>query len=119
MSFSPLSTRLSRLGRFLFGGMLALLVVDFGLRLIEVTPLWRILPVVQPILGQPDKDFGFESTPDGRGGAGRPAGDLCCHSRTPAACRWLQSRTDQLGHSRAESHSSALAIGKTWLSTEP
>ena len=67
MSFSPLSTRLSRLGRFLFGGMLALLVVDFGLRLIEVTPLWRILPVVQPILGQPDKDFGFESTPGGRG----------------------------------------------------
>jgi hypothetical protein len=67
MSFSPLSTRLSRLGRFLFGGILALLVVDFGLRLIEVTPLWRILPVVQPILGQPDKDFGFESTPGGRG----------------------------------------------------
>ena len=67
MSFSPLSTRFSRLGRFLFGGMLALLVVDFGLRLIEATPLWRILPVVQPILGQPDKDFGFESTRGGRG----------------------------------------------------
>jgi hypothetical protein len=67
MSFSPLSSRISRFGRFLFGGMLALLVVDFGLRLIEATPLWRILPVVQPILGQPDKDFGFESTPGGRG----------------------------------------------------
>ncbi len=67
MSFSPLSAKVFRLGRFLFGGMLALLVVDFGLRLIEVTPLWRILPVVQPILGQPDKDFGFESTPGGRG----------------------------------------------------
>ena len=67
MSFSRLSPRVSALGRFLFGGMLALLVVDFGLRLIEVTPLWRILPVVQPILGQPDKDFGFESTPGGRG----------------------------------------------------
>jgi hypothetical protein len=47
--------------------MLALLVVDFGLRLIEVTPLWRILPVVQPIPGQPDRDFGFESTPGGHG----------------------------------------------------
>jgi len=67
MPFSPLSPRISRFVRFLFGGMLALLVVDFGLRLIEATPLWRILPVVQPILGQPDKDFGFESTPGGRG----------------------------------------------------
>jgi len=67
MSFSPLSTKVSRFGRFLFGGMLALLVVDLGLRLIEATPLWRILPVVQPILGQPDKDFGFESTPGTRG----------------------------------------------------
>src|SRR5262249_50779104 len=67
MPFSPLSPRVSRFVRFLFGGMLALLVVDFGLRLVEATPLWRILPVVQPILGQPDKDFGFESTPGGRG----------------------------------------------------
>jgi hypothetical protein len=67
MSFSPLSPRASRFGRFLFGGMLALLVVEFGLRLTEATPLWRILPVVQPILGQPDKDFGFESTPGARG----------------------------------------------------
>src|ERR1700746_2266757 len=67
MSSSRLSRRVSRVGRFLFGAMLALLVVDLGLRVIEVTPLWRILPVVQPILGQPDKDFGFESTPGGRG----------------------------------------------------
>jgi len=58
MSFSPLSTRVFRSGRFLFGEMLALLVVDFGLRLIEVTPLWRILPVVQPILGQPRPNIG-------------------------------------------------------------
>src|SRR5260370_4592692 len=67
MSSSRLSLRVSSLGCFLFGAMLALLVVDLGLRLIEVTPLWRILPVVQPILGQPDKDFGFESTPGCRG----------------------------------------------------
>src|SRR6266550_8541135 len=59
--------RIADIGRFLLGGILALLVVEVGLRLIEVTPLWRILPVVQPILGQPDKDFGFESTPGRRG----------------------------------------------------
>jgi hypothetical protein len=47
--------------------MLSLLVMDFGLRLTEATPLWRILPLVQPILGQPDKDFGFESTPGAHG----------------------------------------------------
>src|SRR5215472_5882706 len=67
MSSSRLSAWVSPVGRFLLGAMLALLVVDFGLRLIEVTPLWRVLPVVQPILGQPDKDFGFESTPGSRG----------------------------------------------------
>ena len=67
MSSSRLSAWVSPVGRFLLGAMLAFLVVDFGLRLIEVTPLWRILPVVQPILGQPDKDFGCESTPGGRG----------------------------------------------------
>jgi hypothetical protein len=67
MAFYRFSPRVSRFGYFLFGGMLALLVMDLGLRLIEATPLWRILPVVQPIPGQPDKDFGFESTPGGRG----------------------------------------------------
>jgi hypothetical protein len=59
--------RIADIGRFLLGGILALLVVEVGLRVIEVTPLWRILPVVQPIPGQPDKDFGFESTPGARG----------------------------------------------------
>jgi hypothetical protein len=53
--------------RFILGGVLALFVVDIGLRVIELTPLWRILPVVQPIPGQPDKDFGFESIPGARG----------------------------------------------------
>ena len=59
--------RIADIGRFLLGGILALLVVDGGLQVIEMTPLWRILPVVQPIPGQPDKDFGFESTPGARG----------------------------------------------------
>jgi hypothetical protein len=59
--------RIADIGRFLLGGILALLAVEVGLRVIEATPLWRILPVVQPIPGQPDKDFGFESTPGARG----------------------------------------------------
>jgi hypothetical protein len=59
--------RIADIGRFLLGGILALLVVEVGLRVIQATPLWRILPVVQPIPGQPDKDFGFESTPGARG----------------------------------------------------
>jgi hypothetical protein len=67
MPVRPLAPRVSRIGLFLLGGMLSLLVMDFGLRLTEATPLWRILPVVQPILGQPDKDFGFESTPGAYG----------------------------------------------------
>jgi hypothetical protein len=67
MSLSPSRPWVSRLGRVLVGGILSLLVVELGLRLIEATPLWRILPVVEPILGQPDKDFGFDSTPGARG----------------------------------------------------
>ena len=43
--------------------MLALLLFNSALRLIEWTPLWRILPLVEPILGQPDHAFGFDSTP--------------------------------------------------------
>jgi hypothetical protein len=49
------------------GVLLSLAVVDRGLRLIEITPLWQILPVVEPILGHPDADFGFESTPGATG----------------------------------------------------
>ena len=54
-------------GRLLLGGCLSLVVVDCGLRVIEETPLWRILPVVQSILGQPDTDVGFDSTPGAQG----------------------------------------------------
>jgi hypothetical protein len=48
---------------FVAGCLLALALFDSGLRLIEWTPLWRVLPVIEPILGQPDKEFGFDSTP--------------------------------------------------------
>src|ERR1043166_9617963 len=59
--------RTTYVGRLLIGGCLSLLLVDCGLRVIEATPLWRILPVVEPILGQPDREFGFDSTPGARG----------------------------------------------------
>jgi hypothetical protein len=52
---------------FLGGILLALLLFDSGLRLVEVTPLWRILPVIEPIPGQPDRDFGFDATPGAQG----------------------------------------------------
>jgi len=51
------------IGRVLLGLVLSALLVDGGLRLIEATPLWRVLPVAQPILGQPDRDLGFDFTP--------------------------------------------------------
>ena len=67
MAGSTLSPRVSSVGCFLFGGLLALIGIELGLRFVEATPLWRVLPVVQPIPGQPDKDFGFDSTPGARG----------------------------------------------------
>lgn len=67
MPFRLSPARVSRLGRAFIGAVMAFLAVDLGLRLIEATPLWRILPVIEPILGQPDKDFGFNSTPGARG----------------------------------------------------
>ena len=52
---------------FLGGILLALLLFDSGLRLVEATPLWRILPVIEPIPGQPDREFGFDATPGAEG----------------------------------------------------
>ena len=63
----PRPPRVFPIGRLLIGGFLSLVVVDCGLRVIEETPLWRILPVVQSILGQPDMDVGFDSTPGAYG----------------------------------------------------
>jgi len=52
---------------WLAGGVLSLILLDSALRVIEATPLWRVLPVVEPILGQPDKAFGFDFTPGASG----------------------------------------------------
>src|SRR5467141_4049794 len=67
MAVLPLPSRGSYVCRLLLGGCLSLVLVDSGLRLIEATPLWRLLPVVEPILGQPNSEFGFDSTPGARG----------------------------------------------------
>src|SRR5262249_3677009 len=60
-------SRGSYVGRLVIGGCLSLLLVDCALRVLAATALWRILPVVEPILGQPDSEFGFDSTPGARG----------------------------------------------------
>ena len=59
----PRRLRRSPVTFFLLGCTLALLLFDSALQLIEWTPLWRVLPLVEPILGQPDHAFGFDSTP--------------------------------------------------------
>lgn len=48
---------------YLIGLVVALSIVEVGLRFIEATPLWRALPVIEPILGQPDYDIGYKFTP--------------------------------------------------------
>jgi hypothetical protein len=63
MAFHLHDLRISPVASFLVGCGLAIVLFDSALRLIERTPLWRILPVVEPILGHPDHDFGFDSTP--------------------------------------------------------
>src|SRR5262249_38547088 len=60
-------SRGSYVGRLLIGGCLSLLLVDCALRVIEATPLWRILRAAAPLLGQPDRAFGFDSPPGARG----------------------------------------------------
>ena len=64
---STSSRRDFQISRLLIGALLSLAVVDCGLRLIEVTPLWRVLPVVEPILGHPDNDVGFDLTLGAKG----------------------------------------------------
>jgi len=49
------------------GALLSVLAVDTGLRVIEHTPLWRVLPVIEFIMGQPDRNIGFAATPNATG----------------------------------------------------
>lgn len=45
--------------KFLVGLFLSVLVMEAALRLIEITPLWRVLPVVQTQYGRPDPETGY------------------------------------------------------------
>lgn len=56
-------TRLSAVALFIAGGLCAALMFEAGLKVIAATPLWRVLPVIEPILGQPDPQSGYAFTP--------------------------------------------------------
>ncbi|MEW6593822.1 MAG: hypothetical protein AB1413_03015 [Thermodesulfobacteriota bacterium] len=47
----------------LLGGLCSLFLLELALQGIEASPLWRVLPVIEPILGQPDRDIGYSFTP--------------------------------------------------------
>ena len=49
------------------GVMSSFFIFEIGLKLIESTPLWRVFPVIEPILGQPDNNVGFNFTPNAKG----------------------------------------------------
>lgn len=55
---------LNRLAMFALGGIVGLIVVEVGLKVIAATPLWRVLPVIEPILGAPDYHIGYGFTPN-------------------------------------------------------
>jgi lysophospholipase L1-like esterase len=48
---------------FLAGMVCAAAAMEAGLKLIAATPMWRVLPVIEPILGKPDRDTGYVFTP--------------------------------------------------------
>lgn len=47
--------------------MTGFFIFEIGLKLIEITPLWRVFPIIEPILGQPDENVGFKFTPNAKG----------------------------------------------------
>ena len=51
-----------------FLGLLSgIILFEIFLRTIENTYLWRIFPVIEPILGVPDKNIGYKFTPNQKG----------------------------------------------------
>lgn len=58
-----MSGRITSIALFLAGVICAALTMEAGLKSIAATPLWRVLPVIEPILGRPDWDTGYVFTP--------------------------------------------------------
>jgi hypothetical protein len=52
---------------FLTGAVLSAVIVEMGLQVIEKSPLWEVLPIVEPILGQPDPLLGYALSPGAKG----------------------------------------------------
>jgi hypothetical protein len=58
-------TRIFRKGfQFFVGAFLSLLVVELFYRIVEQTPAWSVLPVIQREPGWPDKQFGYRLRPN-------------------------------------------------------
>ncbi len=53
-----------KFSKVIFGIFTGLICFDIGLRIIENTSLWRIFPLIEPILGVPDKNIGYKFTPN-------------------------------------------------------
>ena len=49
--------------KLFFGLLTGIIFFEISLRTIENSSLWRIFPVVEPILGEPDKKIGYKFTP--------------------------------------------------------
>lgn len=58
-----MSVRLKPMALFLAGLICAAAAMEACFKLITATPLWRVLPVIEPILGKPDRDTGYVFTP--------------------------------------------------------
>ncbi len=53
--------------KIFFGISSALVSFELALKIIENSSLWRVFPVVEPILGEPDSKVGFKFTPKAKG----------------------------------------------------
>lgn len=52
---------------FFLGLLTSLLLFEVILHVTEATPLWKVFPVIRPILGMPDRDIGYTLTPNATG----------------------------------------------------
>ena len=52
------------IAEYLAGAALSLLLMEVALHLVEITPVWRVLPVVERELGWPDPDQGYALRPN-------------------------------------------------------